>query len=76
MNSPQFRLNLYDLQKGIQMYVITMLLMSVGGVVMATGFSVFTADWFEILKNAVDVSVISTFSYLIKNLVTNEQGML
>lgn len=74
--SNKFSLNRYDAYKGAQMYVITMIVMSVGGVVMTAGFDVFTADWVEIFKNAINVSVVSTFSYVIKNFLTDRNGVL
>ena len=67
MNSPRFTLNWYDLVKGLQMYLITTVVMSLGSVILTPGFSVFSADWLAILMNTVDVAVISTFSYLVKN---------
>jgi len=38
------------------------------------GFSVWTTDWISVGKNAVDISVISTFTYLVKNFFTNNVG--
>lgn len=76
MKSERFVLNMYDLYSGALMYVITTLVMSMGSLVFVEGFSVFTADWLAILKNSVDVSVIATFSYLMKNLVTDKNGVL
>ena len=76
MNSEKYTLNLVDAYKGLQMFVITTVVMSVGGVVMQAGFDIFTADWIEILKNAVNVSVVSTFSYIIKNFLSNQYGEL
>ena len=71
MNSPRFTLNWYDLIKGVQMFVITTVVMSLGSVILTPGFSVFSADWLAILMNTVDVAVISTFSYLVKNFITD-----
>jgi hypothetical protein len=71
MNSPRFTLNWYDLVKGLQMYLITTILMSLGSVILTPGFSVFSADWLAILMNTVDVAVISTVSYLVKNFITD-----
>lgn len=71
MLSPRFTLNWYDLIKGVQMFVITTVVMSLGSVILTPGFSVFSADWLAILMNTVDVAVISTFSYLVKNFVTD-----
>lgn len=71
MNSPRFTLNFYDLIKGVQMFVVTTVVMSLGSVILTPGFSVFSADWLAILMNTVDVAVISTFSYLVKNFVTD-----
>lgn len=71
MNSPRFTLNWYDLVKGLQMYLITTVVMSLGSVILTPGFSVFSADWLAILMNTVDVAVISTFSYLVKNFFTD-----
>lgn len=71
MNSPRFTLNWYDLVKGLQMYLITTVVMSLGSIILVPGFSVFSADWLTILMNTVDVAVISTFSYLVKNFVTD-----
>ena len=71
MNSPRFTLNWYDLIKGVQMFVITTVVMSLGSVILTPGFSVFSADWLAILMNTVDVAVISTFSYLVKNFFTD-----
>lgn len=68
------RLYKSDFYKGLQMFVVTSVVMSVGGVVLQAGFDVFTADWVSISKNAVNVSFISTFSYLVKNLLTNSSG--
>lgn len=70
MNSEKFTLNSYDWIKGLQMYLITTILMSVGSIIVAPNFSVFSADWITILMNTVDVSVIATASYLIKNFLT------
>ena len=72
--SQKFALDWFDAYKGIQMFVVTAVVMSVGGAVLSSGFDVFTADWVSILKNAINVSVISTFSYIIKNLLTNSNG--
>jgi hypothetical protein len=69
--SPKNTLNLYDAYKAVQMYAITMAVMSVGGVVATAGFDVFTADWITIFKDAFNVAFISTFSYLIKNFFTD-----
>ena len=71
MDSPRFTLNWYDLIKGVQMFVITTVVMSLGSVILTPGFSVFSADWLAILMNTVDVAVISTFSYLVKNFITD-----
>jgi len=72
--SQKFALDWFDAYKGLQMFVVTAVLTSVGGVVLSSGFDVFTADWVSIFKNAVNISVISTFSYIIKNLLTNSSG--
>lgn len=72
MKSDFLTLNLYDFWKGLQMFVITAIIMSVGGVVMQAGFDVFTADWMQIGKDAINVSVISTFSYLTKNFLSSK----
>lgn len=69
-------MNKYDAYKSLQMFVITAVVMSVGGVVMTTGFDVFTADWVSILKDAVNVGFVSTFSYIIKNFLSNQSGGL
>ena len=71
MDSPRFTLNWYDLIKGVQMFVITTVVMSLGSVILTPGFSVFSADWLAILMNTVDIAVISTFSYLVKNFFTD-----
>ena len=71
MDSPRFTLNWYDIVKGLQMYLITTVVMSLGSVILTPGFSVFSADWLAILMNTVDVAVISTFSYLVKNFITD-----
>ena len=71
MNSPRFTLNWYDIVKGLQMYLITTVVMSLGSVILTPGFSVFSADWLAIIMNTVDVAVISTFSYLVKNFITD-----
>ena len=71
MDSPRFTLNWYDLIKGVQMFVITTVVMSLGSVILTPGFSVFSADWLAILMNTVDIAVISTFSYLVKNFITD-----
>ena len=70
MKSEKFTLNKYDWIKGLQMYLITTILMSVGSIIVAPNFSVFSADWLAILMNTVDVSVIATASYLIKNFIS------
>ena len=74
--SPRFRLNLFDAYKAIQMFFITMLVMSLGGAVASTGFDVFTADWVQIFKDAVNVAFISTVSYVIKNYFTDSNGSI
>ena len=71
MNSPRFTLNWYDLVKGLQMYLITTIVMSLGSIILVPGFSVFSADWIAVLMNTVDVAVISMFSYLVKNFITD-----
>ena len=71
MDSPRFTLNWYDIVKGLQMYLITTVVMSLGSVILTPGFSVFSADWLAILMNTVDIAVISTFSYLVKNFFTD-----
>lgn len=71
MNSPRFTLNWYDIVKGLQMYLITTVVMSLGSIILTPGFSVFSADWLAILMNTVDVAVISTVSYLVKNFITD-----
>lgn len=71
MPSPRFTLNWYDLVKGLQMYLITTVVMSLGSIILTPGFSVFSADWLAILMNTVDVAVISTVSYLVKNFITD-----
>lgn len=76
MQSNKFSLNWYDAYKGLQMFVITSVVVSVGGVVLQAGFDVFTADWIAIGKSAVNVAVASTFSYLVKNFFTDRNGML
>ena len=63
-----------DFYKGLQMFVVTSVVMSVGGVILQANFDVFTADWVAISKSAVNVSIISTFSYLVKNMLTNSSG--
>lgn len=75
MKSDIFTLNKYDLIKGLQMYLITTVVMSLGSVVFMDGFSVFTADWKSIFMNTVDVSVIATFSYLTKNFLSSKDSV-
>ena len=75
MKSDIFTLNKYDLIKGLQMYLITTIIMSLGSVVFMDGFSVFTADWKAIFMNTIDVSVIATFSYLTKNFFSSKDSV-
>ncbi len=72
--SEKYTLNWYDAYKGLQMFVITAVVVSVGGVVMQTSFDVFTADWADIFRDTINVSVVSTFSYIIKNFLSNQYG--
>jgi uncharacterized membrane protein YvlD (DUF360 family) len=65
--SNKYTLNWYDIVKGIQMFVIASLVTTIAGFVMQPGFDVFTANWAEIGRTAVNAAVVSTVSYLIKN---------
>ena len=76
MNSQFLTLNMYDMYKSLQMFVITTVLVSIGLVVTEPGFDVFTADLVGILKSAINVAIISTFSYITKNFITNREGVL
>lgn len=75
MKSEKYTLNFYDLYKGLQMFLITTILMSVGSIIVAPNFSVFTADWGAIFMNTVDTAVIATTSYLIKNFVSGANSV-
>ena len=75
-NSNRLTLNWFDAYKGLQTAALTAVIMTVGQVVLTEGFSVFTADWAQISKDAVDVSFVATFSYLVKNFFTDKEGML
>jgi dynein heavy chain len=44
MNSEKYTLNWYDAYKGLQMFVITSVVVSVSGVVLQAGFDIFTIN--------------------------------
>lgn len=71
MTSPKFTLNRVDAYKGIQMFVITSVVMSIGAVVLQPDFDVFSADWITILKTAFNTGFVAAFSYLVKNYFTS-----
>ncbi len=75
-NSELFALNGSDAIKGLQMFVITAVLMSIAHVVLSPYFDVFSTDWLAVGREAINVAIVSTVSYLVKNMLTNKQGEL
>lgn len=72
--SNKYRLNRYDWFKAIQMFIITSMVVTLGGFILVPGFDLFTADWVSIIKSTVNTAVIATFSYLLKNMFTTSNG--
>ena len=74
MNNGLFKLGWNDLGKGIITAVISAIIVTVAGVVLATGFDVFKTDWISVGHSAVNTGVITLFAYLLKNLLTDSNG--
>ena len=69
-----FKLGWNDLLKGLLTAVISAIVVTIYGLVIATNFDVFTANWVVIGHNVVNIGVITLVSYLFKNLLTDNNG--
>lgn len=69
-----FNLNASDLLKGAVVAVLTALLTAVAAVVLAPNFDVLGVDWVSVLHNMLNIATISFVGYLVKNLISDNQG--
>ena len=76
MNSSFLRLNGSDFLKGAITAVIAGVIVTLAGVVQAPEFNVLNADWGAILTGALNSAITVFFSYLVKNLMTSEDGKI
>lgn len=76
MRSKFMSLGKSDFAKGLQMFVGSAVIGAVYIKMQEGGFSVFTTDWVALGKQVVDLSVVSTVTYLVKNLFTNRDGKI
>lgn len=74
MKSALYKLCSNDVVKGLVTAVLAAVIMTVWSVVSQNGFDAFATDWTEVLKSVVNVSIVSFFAYIIKNLLTDENG--
>jgi hypothetical protein len=69
-----FQIGWQDFVKGLVVAVITAVIVALGGIVMTAGFDAFKTDWLVVGQNMVNFSIVSLVSYLLKNLLTTNQG--
>lgn len=65
-----FKLGGRDLFKGLAVAVLTAVVAMLGNVVNLPNFDIFTYDWSTLITIAVTAGI----GYLVKNLVTDEEG--
>lgn len=76
MRSKFMALGKSDFVKGLQMFVGSAVVGAIYLKMQEGGFSVFNTDWIELGKQVIDLSVVSTVTYLVKNLFTNSDGKM
>lgn len=76
MRSKFLSLGKSDFVKGLYMFVGSAVFGSLYLKMQEGGFSVWTTDWIAVGKDAVDISIVTTFTYLVKNLFTNNVGKI
>ncbi len=74
MQSELYRICKSDVVKGLVMAVLAGVLMTIWSVVSQSGFDAFATDWSEVLRSVINVSIVSFFAYIMKNLLTDEDG--
>lgn len=71
-----FKVSLNDVMKGIIVAVISAIIIAIGGVVMTPNFNAFATDWLVVGQNMINIGIISMVSYLIKQLLTTNDGVV
>ena len=71
-----FTLTKSDFLKGLVMAIGSAILTALYTIFGQVGFNVFSADWHIVLGNVITVSLITTVTYFVKNLGTNNAGQI
>lgn len=74
MKSALYKICSNDVVKGLVTAILAAVIMTVWSVVSQNGFDAFATDWSEVAKSVINVSIVSFFAYIIKNLLTDENG--
>ena len=71
-----FTLNIGDIARGLAVAILTGAFLASVAIVGAHDFDVFTADWLEIGKTAVNGGFAAFVGYILKNLITDKSGKI
>lgn len=74
MKSALYKICSNDVVKGLVTAILAAVIMTIWSVVSQNGFDAFATDWAEVTKSVINVSIVSFFAYIIKNLLTDENG--
>lgn len=69
-----FTINYGDIFRGIVVAILTGAFLAVSGTLSSVGFDVFTADWVQIGKTVVNGGFAAFIGYIVKNLITANNG--
>lgn len=76
MNNGLFKLGWKDLLKGVYVAIGAAIIIAVAGIVMTSGFDVFATDWLVVGKSMVNTGIVAGCGYLIKQLFTDNKGVV
>ena len=76
MKNDIFSINLKDIYRGLITSVIAGILTALYGIVIQSGFDLFTADWIAIGKLVLNSAVGAFIGYLGKNFLSDKDGKL
>lgn len=76
MFSEMFTLNSGDIARGAVTATFAGSFIVMAGVVLSSGFDLFTADWVSIGKMSANAGFASFVGYIMKNLFTDENGKM
>lgn len=69
-----FRLSGGDFFRGLVIAVLSGILLPVSAAIQTPGFSIDTVNWHAVLILAVNGAIVGFFSYILKNLATDNSG--